>query len=116
MTNYADEKKIRKNSLQWTIDTSDFTEVTLLIYSLEIITKVGRYFPIFFSHWRSLNVLLANDLLENSIEFGILNSIFVAVDFISLIQMYQKIRSLHLIQVTTKPILNSSWILEIEMR
>ncbi|MGH1566209.1 MAG: hypothetical protein ACRBB5_02030 [Nitrosopumilus sp.] len=90
MTNYADEKKIRKNSLQWTIDTSDFTEVTLLIYSLEIITKVGRYFPIFFSHWRSLNVLLANDLLENSIEFGILNSIFAAVGFISLIQIHQK--------------------------
>ena len=91
MTNYANEKKIRKNSLQQTIDTSDFTEATLLIYSLEIITKVGRYFPIIFLSLASLNVLLAtNDFLENSIEFGILNSIFAAVGFISLIQMHQK--------------------------
>ena len=90
MTNYADEKKIGNNSMQWTTSISDSTEVTMLIYVLEITTKIGRNFPILFLSLASLNVLLAtNDFLSNSIEFGILNSLFAASGFIFLVQLRQ---------------------------
>lgn len=90
MTNYADEKKLGNNSMQWTTSISDSTEVTMLIYVLEITTKIGRNFPILFLSLASLNVLLAtNDFLSNSIEFGILNSLFAASGFIFLVQMRQ---------------------------
>ena len=93
MVNYADEKKIRKNSMQWIPVISGSTEVTLLIYSLEIITKIGKNFPILFLSLASLNVLLAaNDFLANSIEFGILNSLFAANGFIFLVQTHQSNR------------------------
>lgn len=90
MTNYADEKKLGNNSMQWTNDISDSKEVTILIYLLEITTKIGRNFPILFLSLASLNVLLAaNDFLSNSIEFGILNSLFAASGFIFLVQLRQ---------------------------
>ena len=90
MTNYADEKKIGNNSIQWTTGISDSKEVTILIYLLEITTKLGRNFPILFLSLASLNVLLAtNDFLSNSIEFGILNSLFAVSGFIFVVQMHQ---------------------------
>ena len=90
MTNYTNEKKIGQNSIQWTTDISDSREVTTLIYLLEIITKIGRYFPIIFFSLASLNVLLAaNDFFANRIEFGILNSLFAASNFIFLVQLIQ---------------------------
>ncbi|MDH3656828.1 MAG: hypothetical protein OEM77_01660 [Nitrosopumilus sp.] len=90
MTNYAYEKKIGQNSIQWTTGFSDSREVTVLIYLLEIITKIGRYYPILFLSLASLNVLLAaNDFLANNIEFGILNSLFAASNFIFLVQLLQ---------------------------
>ena len=90
MANYADERKIGQNSMQWTTGISDSREVIALIYLLEIITKIGRFFPILFLSLGSLNVLLAaNDLLANRIEFGILNSLFAASNFIFLAQLFQ---------------------------
>ena len=97
MTNYADEKKIGKNSMQWTTEISDSKEVTILIYLLEITTKIGRNFPVLFLSLASLNTLLAaNDFLSNSIEFGILNSLFAASGFIFLVQMRQSNKILSL--------------------
>ena len=91
MTNCTDEMKIRNYSLQRMYDTPTPIEVIVLIYSLEIITKVGRHFPVISISLTSLNVLLAtNDFLANSIEFGILNSLFAAGGLIFLIQMHQK--------------------------
>ena len=88
MTNYADEKKIGNNSIQWTTGVSDSKEVTILIYLLEVTTKIGRNFPVLFLSLASLNVLLAtNDFLSNNIEFGILNSLFAVSGFIFLVQM-----------------------------
>ena len=90
MTNSADEKKLGNNSMQWTTSSSDSTEVTMLIYVLEITTKIGRNFPILFLSLASLNVLLAaNDFLANRFEFGILNSLFAASNFIFLGQIIQ---------------------------
>lgn len=94
MTNYADEKKIGKNSIQITTEISDSSEVSVVIYILEIITKVGKHFPILFLSLASLHVLLAaNDFLSNSIEFGILNLLFAAGSFIFLVQMHQMKRN-----------------------
>ena len=93
MVNCVDEKKIGKRSMQWIPVISGSTEVTMLIYSLEIITKIGKNFPILFLSLASLNVLLAaNDFLTNSIEFGILNSLFAANGFIFLVQTHQSNR------------------------
>ena len=93
MANCVDEKKIGKNSTQWIPVISGSTEVTMLIYSLEIIIKIGKNFPILFLSLASLNVLLAaNDFLANSIEFGILNSLFAANGFIFLVQTHQNNR------------------------
>jgi hypothetical protein len=94
MTNYADEKKIGNNSIQLTTEISDSAEVSVVIYLLEIITKVGKHFPILFLSLASLQLLLAaNDFLANSIEFGILNSLFAASSFIFLVQMHQMKRN-----------------------
>ena len=93
ISNYANEKKIGKSSMQWLPVISGSTEVTMLIYSLELITKIGKNSPILFLSLASLNVLLAaNDFLANSIEFGILNSLFAANGFIFLIQTRQSNR------------------------
>lgn len=90
MEKYADEKKIGQNSTLWTTGFSDSSEVTVVIHLLEIITQIGRYFPILFLSLASLNVLLAaNDFLSNRIEFGILNSLFAASNFIFLAQILQ---------------------------
>ena len=89
MSNFANERKTRTNpSLQWTTRVSDHTEVTLLIYSLEAITRIGKNFPIIFLSLASLNILLAaNDFLANSFEFGILNSAFAFSGIITMMQM-----------------------------
>ena len=91
MSNFADERKTRPSpSLQWSTGISDHTEVTLLIYSLEAITRIGKNFPIIFLSLASLNTLMAaNDFLTNSIEFGVLNSLFAASGFIFLAQLHQ---------------------------
>lgn len=90
MKNYADERKIGENSMQRTTGISDSREVIALIYLLEIITKIGRSFPVLFLSLASLNVLLAaNDFIANRIEFGILNSLFAASNFIFLAQLLQ---------------------------
>ncbi len=91
--NYADEKKIEKNSKQWIPIISGSTEVTMLIYSLDVITKIGKNFPIIFFSLASLNILLAaNDFLTNRIEFGILNSLFAVNGFVFLVQTHQSNR------------------------
>ena len=93
MSNYADEKNIGNSSMQWVPIISGFTDVTVLIYSLEIITKIGKNFPIIFLSLASLNILLAaNDFLTNSIEFGILNSLFAINGFIFVAQTRQSNR------------------------
>ena len=93
MLSYANERKIKKNSKQWVPIISGSTEVTMLIYSLDIITKIGKNFPIIFLSLASLNILLAaNDFLTNRIEFGILNSLFAVNGFIFLVQTHQSNR------------------------
>ena len=94
MANYADEKKIEKSSMQWVPVISGSSDISMLIYSLNIITKVGKNLPILFLSLASLNVLLAaNDFLANNIEFGILNSLFAANGFIFLVQTHQSNRA-----------------------
>ena len=91
MTNYPDIEKIGLNSIQCITAISDSTQIDGLIYLLEIIIKVGKYFPIIIISLASLNLLLAaNDLLTNSISFAILNSIFALGNFIFLVQLHQK--------------------------
>jgi len=91
MTNYPDIEKIGLNSIQCITAISDSTKIDGLIYLLEIIIKVGKYFPIIIISLASLNLLLAaNDLLSNSISFAILNSIFALGDFIFLVQLHQR--------------------------
>jgi hypothetical protein len=93
MASYADEKKIEKSSMQRVPVISDSSEISMLIYSLDLITKIGKNLPILFLSLASLNVLLAaNDFLANNIEFGILNSLFAANGFIFLVQTHQSNR------------------------
>ena len=94
MSNFANERKTRTSpSLQWATRVSDHTEVTLLIYSLEAITRIGKNFPIIFLSLASLNTLMAaNDFLTNSVEFGVLNSLFAASGFIFLAQLHHSNR------------------------
>ncbi|MGA0297077.1 MAG: hypothetical protein ACO3K2_07085 [Nitrosopumilaceae archaeon] len=81
----------RQNSSQ--IVNADSTKVVAVIYLLEIITKIGRHFPVIFLSLASLNVVMAaNDFLANSIEFGIMNSLFAVGGFVSIIQMHQRNR------------------------
>ena len=68
-------------------------EFLVMIYSLEIITKIGKHFPLILLSMVSLNAILAaNDFLANSIEFGILNSLFALGGIFSLTQMLHKIK------------------------
>ena len=91
MTNYPDIEKIGLNSIQFITDIFNFTKIIGLIHLLEIIIKVGKYFPIIIILLASLKLLMAaNDLLTNSITFAILNSIFALGDFIFLVQLYQR--------------------------
>jgi len=69
---------------------SDSTKVGIFVYLLDVLIKVGRYFPIISLALASLNLFLAfTDFLTNSIGFGILHSIFAIGGFIFLIQMRQ---------------------------
>lgn len=91
MTNYPAIEKIGLNSIQFITDIFNFTKINGLIHLLEIIIKVGKYFPIIIILLASLKLLMAaNDLLTNSITFAILNSIFALGDFIFLVQLYQR--------------------------
>ena len=113
MSIYADEKKPEKNSMQWIPIISGPKEITMLVYSLELITKIGKNSPILFLSLASLNVLLAtNDFLTNNIEFGIMNSLFAANGFVFLIQTHQNNRIQPLAVNPSKT--NSMSLLEIE--
>ncbi len=91
MTNYLGIEKIGLNSIQFITDIFNFTKINGLIHLLEIIIKVGKYFPIIIILLASMKLLFAaNDLLTNSISFAILNSIFALGDFIFLVQLYQR--------------------------
>lgn len=89
MTNYANDEKIEQKSIQLIAPNS--MEINVSIHLLEIIIKVGRYFPIIFLSLASLNLLLAaNDFLANSLVFATLNLMFALGDFIFLVQMHQR--------------------------
>jgi len=69
---------------------SDSTKVGIFVYLLDVLIKVGRYFPIISLALASLNLFLAfTDFLTNSIGFGILHSIFAISGFIFLIPLRQ---------------------------
>ena len=88
MSTYANER-IEEKPFQWNPPKS--RNVVIVIYLLEAITKVGRHFPIIVLSLASLNVLMAaNDFLANSVEFGIMNSLFAIGGVISLVQMHQR--------------------------
>lgn len=88
MSTYANER-IEENPFQWNPPKS--RNVVIVIYMLEAITKVGRYFPIIVLSLASLNIVMAaNDFLANSVEFGIMNSLFAMGGIISLVQMHQR--------------------------
>ena len=89
MSILVNEKK-GQNSIQWLTANSQSADVAVIVYLLEIVTKVGKHFPVLFLSLASLNALMAaNDFLSNNIQFGILNSMFAASGFIFLIQMRQ---------------------------
>ena len=91
MTNNPDIEKIGLNSIQFITGIFNFTKIFGLIHLLEIIIKVGKYFPVIIILLASMKLLMAaNDLLTNSITFAILNSIFAIGDFIFLVQLYQR--------------------------
>jgi len=90
MTNNPDIEKIGLNSIQFITGIFNFTKIFGLIHLLEIIIKVGKYFPVIIILLASMKLLMAaNDLLTNSITFAIINSIFALGDFIFLVQLYQ---------------------------
>ena len=65
-------------------------EVAVIVYVLEVVTKIGKNFPVLFLSLASLNTLLAaNDFLSNNLEFGILNSMFAASGFVFVLQLHQ---------------------------
>ena len=89
MTNYVSDEKLGQVNAQFLTPTS--LRIDVPIHLLEIIIKVGRYFPIIFLSLASLNLLLAaNDFLANSLVFAILNLMFAFGDFIFLAQMRQR--------------------------
>ena len=91
MTNNPNIEKIGLNSIQFITGIFNFTKINGLIHLLEIIIKVGKYFPVIIILLASMKLLMAaNDLLTNSITFAILNSIFALGDFIFLVQLYQR--------------------------
>ena len=69
---------------------SESTKVGIFVHLLDVLIKVGRYFPIISLSLAGLNLFLAlNDFVTNSIGFGILHTIFAIGGFIFLIQMRQ---------------------------
>ncbi|NIM25261.1 MAG: hypothetical protein GTN35_02000 [Nitrososphaeria archaeon] len=88
MSILVNEKK--GQSHQWITANTNSADVAVVVYVLEVVTKIGKNFPVLFLSLASLNTILAaNDFLANSIEFGILNSLFAASGFIFVIQMHQ---------------------------
>jgi hypothetical protein len=87
---YADNENIQ-NPIKNISSMSGSKKLSALIYLLEIIMKVGKYFPVIIFSSACLNLLLAvNDFLLNNIGFAILNSLFALSGFIFLIQLHQK--------------------------
>ena len=83
------EEKRTEEPRQWVPLIAKSSEISVLIYSLEAITRIGKNFPIIFLSLASLNVLLAaNDFLSNRIEFGVMNSLFAINGFVVLAQTY----------------------------
>jgi hypothetical protein len=69
---------------------SDSTKVGIFVHLLDVLIKVGRYFPIISLTLACLNLFLAfTDFLTNSMGFGIIHSIFAISGFIFLIHMRQ---------------------------
>lgn len=57
---------------------SDSVKFSLLLHSLDVVIKIGRYFSIISIVLTGLNLVLAvNEFLGDNIAFGILNSLFV---------------------------------------
>ena len=92
MTNYVNDESLNQKPTSFL--ASDFMGIDISIHLLDIIIKVGRYFPIILLSLASLNMFLAaNDFLANSLTFAILNSIFALGNFISLAQIHQRRKS-----------------------
>ncbi len=88
MSILVNEKK--GQSQQWITANTHSADVAVVVYALEVVTKIGKNFPVLFLSLASLNTILAaNDFLANSIEFGILNSLFAVSGFIFVIQLRQ---------------------------
>ena len=94
MKNYTDFELLEQKPFSFF--TSDFINIDISIHLLEIVVKVGKYFPIILLSLASINLFLAaNDFLANSLIFATLNSIFALGNFISLVQIFQR-RKTHL--------------------
>jgi len=88
MSILVNEKK--GQSQQWTTVNTNSADVAVVVYALEVVTKIGKNFPVLFLSLASLNTILAaNDFLASNIEFGILNSMFAVSGFIFVIQLRQ---------------------------
>ena len=88
MSILVNEKK--GQSQQWITANTNSADVAVVVYALEVVTKIGKNFPVLFLSLASLNAILAaNDFLASNIEFGILNSMFAVSGFIFVIQMRQ---------------------------
>ena len=88
MSILVNEKK--GQSQQWITANTHSADVAVVVYILEVVTKIGKNFPVLFLSLASLNAILAaNDFLASNIEFGILNSMFAVSGFIFVIQLRQ---------------------------
>jgi len=88
MSILVNEKK--GQSQQWITANTHSADVAVVVYALEVVTKIGKNFPVLFLSLASLNTILAaNDFLASNIEFGILNSMFAVSGFIFVIQLRQ---------------------------
>ena len=88
MSILVNEKK--GQSQQWITANTHSADVAVVVYALEVVTKIGKNFPVLFLSLASLNAILAaNDFLASNIEFGILNSMFAVSGFIFVIQLRQ---------------------------
>jgi len=69
---------------------SESTKFGIFVHLLDVLIKVGKYFPIISLSLASLNLFLVlNDFFTNNIVFGILHSLFAIGGFIFVIQMRQ---------------------------
>ena len=70
------------------------TKVGIFVHLLDVLIKVGKYFPIISLTLACLNLFLAfTDFLTNNLGIGILHSIFAISGFIFLIHMRQTTKS-----------------------